>query len=146
MSRCVVRTNSPFQKDLENIFNDFNVFDSPLFKQSGHHAHSPRVDVVESDNKVELTFEMPGMDKGDIKVLVKDNVLTVSGERKVNTEVKDDRYLRSEIYSGSFSRSFTFGDNVNPEKINADYKNGLLLVTLEKKEERKPKEIDVNIT
>jgi HSP20 family protein len=93
-----------------------------------------------------LTFELPGMDKKDIKVQVKDSVLTVSGKRELKSETKEGNTVRSEIWSGSFSRSFTLPDSINPEKIAADYKNGLLEIRMDKLEEVKPKEIEVRVS
>ena len=86
------------------------------------------------------------MEKDNFKINVKDNVLTVSGERKDESEEKADNYIRSEIRSGSFSRSFTLPKTVDVDKINADYKNGILELTLGKREEAKPREIDVKVS
>lgn len=143
----------PFQFDrsLDNFFGCDpsslfeNFFDFPAGQVSRTAEFSPRVDIRENDDAISLTFEVPGMDKGDVKVLVKDNVLTVSGERKVEQEVKTDNYVRNEIRSGKFSRSFTLPDTLIEEKISADYKNGILLVTLPKAEKAKPKEINVSV-
>jgi len=102
--------------------------------------------IRETNDNVQLTFELPGMKKDDIKVAVRDGVLTVSGSREFKSESKDDDYVRCEICSGSFSRSFTLPESVNSEKISADYKNGLLEIKLDKLEEVKPKEIEVKVS
>ena len=107
---------------------------------------SPKVNVAEKDDAISLTFELPGMEKSDIKVLVKDDILTVSGERKIETELKSDDSFRSEISSGAFSRSFNLPDTVKTDGVQADYKNGLLYVVLAKKEELKPKEIEIAVS
>ena len=106
----------------------------------------PRVNIEETKDNVSLTFELPGMEKDNIKIMVKDDVLTVAGERKSFDEQKDDAFVRREIYSGKFSRSFTLPDTIDPDAVSADYKNGLLLVKLGKKEEGKPREIEVKVS
>ncbi len=105
----------------------------------------PRVNIRESKDDVLLTFEVPGMNREDIKVTVKENVLTVSGERKEVVEENEQHYVRNEILTGSFSRSFTLPESVDTEKITADYKQGMLAVKLAKKEAVKPKEIEVSV-
>lgn len=129
--------------NMDSFFEDF--FGSPKRWETDGVSFSPRADIQENEDEISLTFEIPGMDKGDIKVSVVDNVLTVAGERKFKKEDKDGSYLRSEIRTGSFSRSFTLPDTVDADKISADYKDGLLLVKLAKREEVKPKEIEVKI-
>ncbi len=130
-------------REIDNLFNDF--FNFPSYRTADSCDFMPRVNIRENDDNVFLTFELPGMEKKDIKVVVKDNVLTVSGERNFKTEEKGDGYVRTEISSGTFSRSFTLPDTVDGEKISADYKNGLLEIKLAKKEEVKPKEIEVKV-
>lgn len=107
---------------------------------------SPRVNIRETKDEIALTFELPGMNKDDIKVTVKDDFLTVSGQREFKNESKDDDYVRRELRSGSFSRSFTLPETVDSDKISADYKNGLLEIALAKREEVKPKEVEVKIS
>lgn len=105
----------------------------------------PRVDIIEDSHNLMLEVELPGMDKDEIKVMVEDGVLSISGERKMKNEEKDRNYLRSEIAYGAFSRSFTLSDNVDTENISADYKNGILNITLAKSEKALPKEIKVEV-
>jgi HSP20 family protein len=105
----------------------------------------PRVDIVDEKDTVNVHIELPGMKKDDIKVIVENNVLTISGERKRETEEKDKNYLRTERVYGSFSRSFTLTDEVNTENIKADYKDGILKIKLAKAEKAKPKEISVDV-
>ncbi len=128
-------SNSPFLGDAGNICNVANA-------ESGF---SPRVNITETDDQLKLNFEMPGIDKSKIKVTVKNGQLTVNGERSVEQKTETEDFVRSEIFSGQFSRSFTLPKNVRTDKIKADYKNGMLLISLPKTEESKPKEIDINI-
>lgn len=122
----------------DNFFGNSLANDTPC-------CFSPAVDIHETKDNVSLIFELPGMDKKDIKVWVENNVLTVSGERQLRREEKDKDYLRAEIRNGSFSRSFTLPESIDATKISADYKNGLLTVTLARAEEAKPKEIEVKV-
>ncbi|RME23735.1 MAG: Hsp20/alpha crystallin family protein [Candidatus Zixiibacteriota bacterium] len=107
---------------------------------------APRMDVRDTNDNLFLTFELPGVKKDDIKVNIRENVLTVTAKRETKEEVKDDEFIRREIRSGSFCRSVTLPDTVNTDKISADYKNGLLEIKLEKLEEVKPKEIEVKVS
>ena len=143
MTNLVIRPNR-VAKEIDSFFNDF--FNYPSVWANGEADFVPRVDIIESDDHVKMNFEVPGMDKNDIKVSVKNKVLSVSGERRVEKEEKNDSYVRSEIRTGSFCRSFTLPETIDPGKIKADYKNGILEVSLAKREEVKPKEIEVKVS
>ncbi|MFQ6092474.1 MAG: Hsp20/alpha crystallin family protein [bacterium] len=109
----------------------------------GFGTYGPDVDMSESDNDVRLSVEIPGMDQKDIKVTVNDNVLTLSGEKRREDEVKDASYRITERSFGSFRRSFTLPTSIQADKVTATYKNGVLNITLPKAEEAKPREIAV---
>ena len=130
-------------RDFDSIFDSF--FDTPALRAGSSCDFTPRVDIIEDKKSVRLEVELPGMEKDQIKVVVEDGVLTISGERKFESEEKDKNYLRTERFYGSFSRSFTLPDNVDSEKISADYKNGVLNVALAKHEKALPKEIKVDV-
>ncbi|MCD6249783.1 MAG: Hsp20/alpha crystallin family protein [candidate division Zixibacteria bacterium] len=130
--------------EIDRMFED--MFHWPVARRERDEGFAPRVNIHESDDNLRLTFELPGMDKKDVKVTLVDGVLTVSGKREFVQKADGDHYHRHEISSGEFSRSFTLPDTVNNEKISADYKNGLLEVTLAKLEEVKPKEIEVQVS
>jgi HSP20 family protein len=106
---------------------------------------TPRVNVEENDGGFELTAEVPGMKKEDISIDVKDRTLTISGERKLEEEKKDKNYHVCERSYGEFSRTFTLPDNVDAGKIEAEYDQGVLKLSIPKKEEAKPKEIKVKV-
>ena len=89
---------------------------------------------------------MPDITEKDLDVRVENNMLTVRGERKFEQQVKEDSYLRMERSYGSFSRSFSLPNTINTEAIQADYRNGVLTVTLPKRVESKPKQVKVNVT
>ena len=106
---------------------------------------APAVDIYEHEGNIVLKAELPGVDPKDVDVRVENNVLTLRGERKVDNEVKQENYHRVERAYGSFTRSFTLPSVVDLEKIKADYKDGVLKVTLPKREEAKPKQINIQI-
>ena len=129
---------------LDPFMDEFFRFPSIFTDESG--VFTPRVNIREDEDHVWLTFELPGMNKEDIKVSLQNNVLTVSGSREEKTEEKDKNYVRTEISTGRFRRSFNLPQQVNVESINAEYKNGMLEVRLDKREETKPKQIDVKVS
>ena len=148
MTRLILQPRK-VEQNLDHLFHNLfgNNHVAPFCSTDGEMStFNPKVNIVEKDDSISLTFELPGLDKSQIKVLVKDKMLTVSGERKFETEEKATGYIRTEIASGSFSRSFNLPDTIEQDSVNADYKNGLLHVTLAKKEESKPKEIEVQIS
>ena len=142
--RHLVVTPNRIASDIDSLLNSF--FNVPSRENYLDADFMPRVNIEETKDNVSLTFELPGMEKDNIKIMVKDDVLTVAGERKSFDEQKDDAFVRREIYSGKFSRSFTLPDTIDPDAVSADYKNGLLLVKLGKKEEVKPREIEVKVS
>ena len=97
-------------------------------------------------NDISLRFEVPGIEKDDIKVVLDNRVLTVSGKRDARKEEEGAEYHLTEIRSGSFSRSFTLPETLDTGKISADYKNGMLTITLAKAEEKKPKVVEVKVS
>ncbi|MBI2373995.1 MAG: Hsp20/alpha crystallin family protein [Deltaproteobacteria bacterium] len=105
----------------------------------------PAVDVASSPEEYIITAELPGMKKDDIKVRVRDGVITLTGERQQEKEEKGKRFHRVERYYGSFLRSFTLPEDVNDQKLNAEFKDGLLTVRVPRSETHKPKAIDVKI-
>lgn len=105
---------------------------------------SVRMDIVETPESFKIVAELPGMEKEAIRVVVHDDQLTISGERK-QMENSDRNLVWAERRWGSFSRSFRLPDTVDKSGVSADYKNGVLEVTIAKKEEQKPKEIEVKV-
>ena len=103
-----------------------------------------RMDVTETPEAFKISAELPGMEKDAIKVVVHDDILTISGERK-QAEETDRNVVWAERHWGNFSRSFRLPDTVDKSAVSADFKNGVLEVTITKKEEQKPQEIEVKI-
>jgi HSP20 family protein len=108
-------------------------------------AFAPPVDVYEDEHNVTLKIEVPGIDEKDIDVRIENNTLTVHGERKFETEEKEENYRRVERQYGSFTRTFTLPQTVDQESVQADYDKGVLKIKLAKKQEAKPKQIKVNV-
>lgn len=104
---------------------------------------TPAFDVVETEDSIKLKADLAGMDPDDINIELQDSVLTVSGERRFQEEVKDDRYYRIERRYGSFSRSLALPRAVDEDGIKAGYENGLLEVTVPKAAVATPKKITV---
>ncbi len=106
---------------------------------------APAVDVYEDEHNITLKVEVPGIDEKDIDIRVENNTLTVHGERKFEKEEKEENFRRVERQYGSFTRTFTLPNTVDPDKVQADYDKGVLKIQLPKKAEAKPKQIKVNV-
>ncbi len=126
-----------------NFFDDF-FYPSRDVRPDKEWNWDPRVDIYEDEGSIVLKAELPGVEKDKIVVDVKDRVLTLKGERMSDSEVKEDSYYRRERTCGSFERRFNLPDNVDPEKITADYKDGVLKVGIPKPEENKPRQISIH--
>ena len=103
----------------------------------------PAVDVFDKQDAVVLKAELPGMDPDEIQIEVEDNVLTIKGERRFEETVDEERYYRVERRFGSFQRSLALPQGVKADEIGASYEDGILVVTVPKVEEEKPKRIEV---
>lgn len=109
-------------------------------------AWAPAVDIYEHEGNLVLKAELPGIDPKDVDVQVENNVLTLRGERKFDSEVKREEYHRVERAYGTFSRSFTLPNVIDTGKIKAEFKDGVLRVTLPQREEAKPKQISIAVS
>jgi HSP20 family protein len=107
---------------------------------------SPAVDIYETENEIVLKAELPEVDQKEIDIQIENSTLTIQGERKPDTAVKQENYHRIERAYGRFNRSFTLPNLVDQENIKAEYKDGVLKIELPKREERKSKQIKVNVT
>src|SRR5690242_6610305 len=108
-------------------------------------SFAPPVDIYEDEHNITLKIEVPGIDENDIDVSIENNTLTVQGERKIEKEEKEENFRQVERQYGSFTRTFTLPDSVDPGQVSAHYDKGVLKVKLAKKEEAKPKQIKVNV-
>jgi HSP20 family protein len=131
-------------RPLNGMFDDFftpffnNRWDTNLIQWQ------PKVDIIEENGQYRVKAELPGIEKEDIKVDVKDNVLTLRGERSEEKTDEKDRYYRRERHFGSFTRAFALPENVDSEAIKADYKDGVLSILIPKPEGTVPKKITVH--
>ncbi|MGH9803891.1 MAG: Hsp20/alpha crystallin family protein [Candidatus Acidiferrales bacterium] len=108
-------------------------------------AWSPAVDILDMENEIVLRADLPGLDPKDVDIQVQNGTLTLRGERKFESDVKEDNFRRVERVYGSFIRSFSLPQSVDSEKVAAEYKNGVLELTLPKRPEAKPKQIKVAV-
>jgi len=103
----------------------------------------PSVDIAEEKDSTVLTLEVPGVSKADLKITVADRLLTVAGHRKPRALPDESRWIRNEVGSGPFSRSFRLAHPVSEKEISAELKDGMLRIVLPKAEEARPREIPV---
>ncbi|NND72967.1 MAG: Hsp20/alpha crystallin family protein [Rhodothermales bacterium] len=136
-------------RDLRHLQSEFDrLFDSFLPRENRPDLDlgnwSPRADITENENSFTVELDIPGMSKDDIDISFHDGVLGITGERVFEEKAEDGNLYRYERQFGRFSRSFTLGKAVNPENISASYDNGVLIVTVPKAEESKPRRIKVD--
>jgi len=139
----------PF-RGLSTLQDQFNRLFNESFRthseESALTSWAPAVDIYETPNELVVKADLPDVSEKDIDVRVENNLLTIRGERKFEKSVSEENFLRVERTYGSFSRSFSLPNTVNAETIGAEYKNGVLTVTLPKRAESKPKQVKVNVT
>ena len=143
LSRFEPFRNAPaFQDQINRLFHE-------AFDRSSDEANltpwAPDVDIYETENQLVLKADLPDIKSEDLDIRVENNILTIRGERKFEKKVDENNYLRVERSYGSFSRSFSLANTVNTEAIQADYKNGVLTLSIPKREEAKPKQIKVHV-
>jgi HSP20 family protein len=137
-----VRGLTSLQDQVNRVFHE-------AFNRTGEDANlsawAPSVDIYETEHELVVKADLPEIDPKNLDIRVENNILTIRGERKFEKQVNEDKYLRVERSYGSFARSFTLANTVNPEAIKADYQNGVLTLSIPKREEAKPKQIKVNV-
>ena len=104
----------------------------------------PKCNILDKDESVNVIAEIPGLTKDDVNIKVENGVMTISGKNQ-SLDDKGARYIRRELKHSSFKRSFELGDTLDPSKISAKFENGILNITIPKKEEALPKTIDITI-
>lgn len=140
------------QNDLDIIQRQMgNLFNFPLLRYPEEDTGllegmwNPAMDVYDSKDNIIVKVDIPGMKKEDIDVSVHGKTLVIKGEKKEARDVKEEGYVRTERFYGSFNRAVTLPAAVDATKVQAGYKNGVLELTLPKKEESKPKQLKVNV-
>jgi HSP20 family protein len=136
------RGAATLQDQISRLFNDG-------FERTGEDSSltswAPAVDIYETEHELVVKADLPEVDPKDLDIRVENNILTIRGERKFESKVAEDKYLRVERTYGSFSRSFSLANTVNSEAIKADYHNGVLTLSIPKREEAKPKQIKIHV-
>jgi HSP20 family protein len=107
---------------------------------------APPVDIYENGDNLVLKAELPGVNPDEVEIRVEDNTLYLKGERRFEKEVKEQSYHRVERTYGTFTRTFSLPNSVDADKVAANYKDGVLTLTMPKKEEAKPKTIKINVS
>ena len=140
---------TPKPMDISNEFDDMfrTVFHSDRkYTLKTKSNWKPEIDIKESDSLFQINADIPGLTKKDIKVSLKGDQLTISGERKRISDNENDHYYYRERSVGKFNRSFNLPESINKDKIQASFKNGILSIELEKHEEIVPKEMEISIS
>jgi len=137
------RELSTLQNEMNRLFN--TVFDAPAPGNGGSTLRRwmPAMDLVETDDHFVLRADLPGVSEDDVKIEFEDGTLTVSGERRAEHESKDEGYYRVERAFGSFSRSLTLPQGIDPAAVGASFDRGVLEVRIPKPEQRKPRRIEI---
>jgi HSP20 family protein len=121
---------------IHRFFNDFPSMDFNYY---------PHIDISDDEKNIYVEAEIPGVKKEDVKVTLQDNILTITGEKKKETEEKDKKFFRSERVYGFFTRSFTLPEDINPDSVDAKFDNGILNITISKSYPKKVNEKFIEI-
>jgi len=129
-------------KDFENLHSNLMRYfdDFSAFRKSFSDDFSPNMEFTENDKNIVIKAEVPGVDKKDIKISIHDKILIIEGEKRKEKVEENSDYFRSERVFGSFKRQFELPENVDQDKVDAKYENGVLIVELKKRKIDKPKE------
>jgi HSP20 family protein len=130
------------QRSINRLFEDAG---GSAGSETAISAWTPPVDIFEDENQFLIKAELPEVGRDDVKVSLNENTLSITGERRIENEEKRDGYHRVERSYGQFYRSFTLPPNANAEKISAQFKDGVLRLSIPKREEAKPKQIEVKV-
>jgi len=140
------RELATIQNEMNRLFNTF--FEAPQGASNGQgqalRRWIPAMDLVETDDDFVLRADLPGLTESDVNIELEDNVLTISGERKAEHEERKEGYYRVERASGSFARSLTLPDGVDPDGVRASFDKGVLEVRIPKPEQRKPRKVTIS--
>ena len=146
--RATLTRFEPF-RDSNTLQDQINRLFNQAFERTSQEANltawAPAVDIYETEHELVVKADLPETQPEQLDIRVENNILTIRGERKFEEKLNENNYLRVERSYGSFSRSFSLSNSVNAEAIKADYKNGVLTLSIPKREEAKPKQIKVNV-
>jgi len=130
------------QEQMNRAFGDTL---SRLGQEANLTSWAPAVDILETEHELVVQADLPDVNPEELDIRVENNILTIRGERKFAKTVKPSNYLRVERSYGTFTRSFSLPNTVKSEAIKADYQNGVLKLSIPKREEAKPKQIKVQV-
>lgn len=139
------RELATIQSEMNRLFN--TVFEPSSLSNgapNGVRRWVPSMDLVENDADFVLRADLPGLSEDDVNIELEDNVLTISGERKAEHEERKEGYYRVERASGTFSRSLTLPEGIDPERVQANFDRGVLEVHIPKPEQRKPRKVTIS--
>ncbi len=146
--RAMLTQFQPF-RGVSTLQDQINRLFSETFDRSSEEANltpwAPAVDIYETEQNLVVKADLPDIKPEELDIRVENNILTIRGERKFEKKVNENNYLRVERSYGSFSRSFSLASTVDTEAIQADYKHGVLTLSIPKREEAKPKQIKVRV-
>jgi HSP20 family protein len=131
-----LREMENWNERIQRFFNDF---------PSADHNYFPHIDISDDEKNIYVEAEIPGVKKENVKVTLQDNILTITGEKKKEIEEKDKKLFRSERVYGSFTRSFTLPEDINPDTVDAKFENGILNITISKSQPKKASEKFIEI-
>lgn len=141
-----MRELTRLRDEMDRIFESWPRFFGRTFGEEGlRGAWMPAVDIREGKDAIVVTAELPGIDAEDVDVSVQENVLTIRGERRREETREDETLHRVEREYGVFERSFSLPRSADPNKIQANYRDGVLSLTVPKREEAKPKTLKINV-
>ena len=137
-----------FMVPFDSLFDDIIQKTMPSFTDEfginffGSNSY-PKVDVIDHEDRITIEAEIPGLNREEVSVDLEEGVMTISGQKNSQDVDTSLKYIRKELKRSSFKRSFKLGENINSKKINADFNNGILLITLPKKDPEKNKKIKI---
>lgn len=142
--------SEPFHS-LENLGNEMNRFFNSLSRRMVfgrglfEREWGPDIDVYDSKDEIQVKVDLPGMKKDEIDVSIQADTLTIKGEKKKESEIREENFIRAERFCGKFNRTITLPSTIDKEKISASYKDGVLELRLPKREEAKASQISIEI-
>jgi len=139
------RDVAELQNRINRIFDESFGRSRELDDETSLQAWRPAVDIYEVDGGIVVAAELPGVVKENVSVEVKDEILTIKGERLANPKIKEDSYYRRERLYGPFKRSFTLHQNIQPDLIKATFKDGILEIEIPRPQKEQPKQITVKV-
>ena len=144
-ARELLNVEREFNKMFNSLGSRFGLMDSSDMEEYENAVWMPLTDISEDKDNFVLKLDLPGVSKDDVKISFTDGILNISGERKQEKDSKDAKFHRMERAYGKYFRSFTLPNKIREDKIDAEFKDGQLIITVPKAEEAKPKEIPIKV-